>query len=291
MPSIKVVTDSHSSISQEKAEELGITVLPMPFEIDGTEYLEGLNLTREDFFDRLAAGAEVHTSQPVPLEVLRAWDRELENYDQIVYIPISAGLSGSCDTALALAQKKHYKGRVFVVDNGRVATPQYRSVLDAVELVREGYTGAQIKQILENARDKMNIYVAVDNLEHLKKGGRLSPVAAAVGTVLNIKPVLQFDVGALNIYKKCRGFKAARKVMIEAMRQDLQTRFKEYYEKGEVYLLAASSACEEVTADWLQEIHEAFPDMGILYESLPLAISCHIGEGGLGIGCSCRPRR
>lgn len=291
MSTVRIVTDSHSSITQEVARELGITVLAMPFEIDGKDYFEGVDLSREEFFDKLASGAEVHTSQPVPLTVLRAWDELLETYDQIVYIPISSGLSGSCETAQAMAQKKGYKGRVFVVDNGRVSTPMYRSVLDAIELVKEGFDGAQIKELLEAYRDKMNIYIAVDSLEHLRKGGRVSAMAAAVGSVLNIKPVLQFDVGTLNVIKKCRGMKLARKSMIEALKQDFATKFKEFYDQGEIYLLAASSCDEATTESWVKEIKEAFPDMEVLCEQLPLAICCHIGQGGLGVGYSCRPRR
>lgn len=291
MTSIRIMTDSHSSITQEKAEELGITVLPMPFSVGGEDYLEGINLTRDEFFEKLRNGAEVRTSQPVPLTVMRAWDEALKENEQVVYIPISSGLSGSCDTALAMAQKKQYKGKVFVVDNGRVATPQYASVLDALELAEEGYKGNQIKEMLENARDKMNIYVAVDTLEHLKKGGRISALSAAVGSVLNIKPVLQFDVGQLSVYKKCRGFKAAKRAMLEAMKEELEIRFRDFYDRGTIRLLAASSADAETTTEWVQEIKDVFHGLQVMCEPLSMAISCHIGEGGLGIGCSCIPER
>ncbi len=289
MRSIGIVTDSHSSISQQKAAELGISVLPMPFVIDGTEYYEDVTLSREEFYQKLRGGASVSTSQPSVEEVRAIWDEKLAECDEVVYIPISSGLSGSCGTALLLAQKEPYAGRVFVVDNGRVATPQYRTVLDAIELAREGCTGSQIKQRLEAARADMTIYVAVDTLEFLKKGGRISSASAVLGTVLNIKPILQFDVGILHMFQKCRGMKAARKAMIEALRKDFGTKFRRQYEAGDVHLLAATSAGQEETDSWVEEIRKAFPGMDVMCEPLSLGVSCHIGPGGLGIGCSCRP--
>lgn len=219
------------------------------------------------------------------------WDRALKEYEKILYIPISSGLSGSCATAAALAREEPYEGRVLVVDNGRVSTPLHRSVLDCLELIGEGYPAETIREILEEARDKMVIYVGVDTLEHLKKGGRITPAAALLGSVLNIKPVLKFDVGILDSFKKCRGLVKAKKVMIEAMKQDLATRFKEWRDRGEVYLLAATSSSDEETGQWVREIREAFPGLTVMCDDLSLGVSCHIGHGGLGIGCSCRPRR
>lgn len=291
MNSVGIMTDSHSSITQEKAKELGISVLPMPFVIDGTEYLEDVTLSREEFYRKLREGAQVSTSQPPQQTVSDMWDAMLGKYDELVYIPISSGLSGSCSTALSMAQKEQYAGRVFVVDNGRVATPQYRTVLDAIELAREGYGAARIKEMLEAVRADMTIYVAVDMLEYLKKGGRISSATAALGTVLNIKPILQFDVGILHLVQKCRGMKSARKAMIAALRHDFETKFRRQVEAGEVYLLAATSAEPEETDSWVREIEEAFPGMGVMCEPLSLGVSCHIGPGGLGIGCSCRPKR
>lgn len=291
MNRIHIITDSHSSISQETAKKLGITVLPMPFSIDGDCYYEDITLTREEFFKKLASGSDISTSQPVPADVLALWDKALKEYDQVLYIPISSGLSGSCSTATALAMDEPYAGRVFVVDNGRVSTPLHRSILDALELIREGYSAGEIKKILENAKTDMVIYVGVQTLENLKRGGRLTPTAAALATILNIKPVLKFDIGALDTFKKCRGFAKAKRAMLDAMQQDLETRFKEPWEKGEVYLLAASSAGPEETEEWLEEIRQAFPGMDVMYDDLSLGVSCHIGYGGLGIGCSCRPRR
>lgn len=291
MKKVGVVTDSHSGITQKQAREMGILVLPMPFSINGKDYLEDVTLSRTSFFKRLVEGAEVNTSQPSPADVTGIWNKALAEFEEIVYIPISSGLSGSCMTAMALSGGKSYQNRVFVVDNGRVSTPMRRSVMDAMEMVQEGYGAAQIKQMLEAAKARMQIYVAVDTLEYLRKGGRISRTTAAIGTVMNIKPVLKFDIGSLDTYKKCRGFGLAKKAMIEAMRYDLETAFAEEMARGEVYLLAASSASDEVTAAWVREIEAAFPGMEVLCDNLALGISCHIGPNGLGIGCSCRPKR
>lgn len=291
MKPIGVITDSHSGLTQQQAKELGIFVLPMPFYVDDECCYEDITLSRDAFFEKLKSGANISTSQPSPADVMKLWDEALKEYEQVLYIPISSGLSGSCATAAAMAQEEPYEDRVFVVDNGRVSTPLRRSVLDALELIEEGYSAKEIKEMLEAARDKMVIYVGVETLEHLKRGGRVSPATAALGTVLNIKPVLKFDVGTLDTYQKCRGTKKAKKAMIEAMKNDLETKFKEWYDKGEIYLLAASSASEEDTQEWVKEIKEAFPGMEVMCDKLSLGVCCHIGYGGLGIGCSCRPKR
>ena len=291
MSKIGVVTDSNSSISPQRAKELGVKVLPMPFYFGEECFYENVSITKDEFFRRLSSGETVSTSQPSPAEVMQIWDEALKEFDQILYIPISSGLSGSCQTATMLSQEDDYEGKVFVVDNGRVATPQQRTVLDALELIEEGYSAQDIKEMLEEARANMVIYVGVQILENLKRGGRISPATAAIGTVLNIKPVLKFDVGTLDTYAKCRGFQKAKKSMIEAIRNDLDTVFKEWHDKGEAYLLAAGSAPDEDTEKWLAEIKEAFPGMDVLYADLSFGTACHIGYGGLGIGVSCRPRR
>lgn len=291
MKSIGIVTDSHSSISQEQARQLGIRVLPMPFYINDTCYYEDISLTREQFFKELASGAAISTSQPAPPDVMKLWDEALEEYDQILYMPISSGLSGSCATARALAQEEPYEGRVFVVDHGRVSTPLHSYILDTLDLIRDGYSAADIKQILEDSRENMVIYIGVETLEYLKKGGRITPATAALGTILNIKPVLKLDVGTLDLDKKCRGFHKARKLMIESIKHDAETRFKDFYEAGAFSLVAASSAPEDVTADWVAEIQEAFPGIPVLSDNLSLGVCCHIGPGGLGIGFCCKPVR
>lgn len=288
---IGVVTDSHSSITQSEAEKLGIRVVPMPFYCGEECYLEDITLSRREFFEQLSGGVSFTTSQPSPESVMQCWDEALEEFETILYIPISSGLSGSCSFAISMAEEEKYAGKVFVVDNGRVSTLLHRSVLDALELIEEGYRVEQVQEMLEAARDKMVIYVGVQTLEHLKRGGRISPATAALGTMLNIHPVLKFDVGTLDTYKKCRGVAKAKKVMIDAIRYDMEHAFRKWYEKGEIYLLAASSAGDETTAEWIAEIQEAFPGMDVMCDDLSLGVSCHIGPGGLGIGCSCRPNR
>lgn len=287
---VGVMTDSHSGISREEADRLGIRVLPMPFYIEEECYYEDVTISRDEFYDKLKKGYSVSTSQPAPESVMNMWDEMLEEYEQIVYIPISSGLSGSCSTATALSMEEKYEGKVFVVDNGRVSTPMHRSVLDAIELADQGMGAKEMKQILEDAKEDMVIYIGVSTLEYLKKGGRIKPAVAAVGTVLNIKPVLKFGTGVLDTYKKCRGFANAKREMITAMKNELETNFKEQYEKGEVYLVAASSASKEVTDQWVSDIKAAFPEMDIMCDELSLGVACHIGYDGLGIGCSCKPR-
>lgn len=288
---IGIMTDSHSGIREEEARRLGVRVLPMPFYLDDVCHYENVDLTREEFFRRVREGAKVSTSQPSPESVSRMWDEMLEEYDEILYIPISSGLSGACSTAYAMAQDKPYQGRVHVVDNGRVSTPQHRSVLDALELREEGYDASAIRKILERHRADMVIYVGVSTLEFLRRGGRITAASAALGSLLNIKPILKFDVGILDTYRKCRSFHAVKKELLEAMRHDLDTRFQKQCESGGVYLLAASSASPEETQEWVREIEEAFPGMPVLCDELSLGVSCHIGPGGLGIGCSVRPER
>lgn len=291
MRTIGIATDSHSGITQEEAEELGIMVLPMPFFIEEQCYYEEVSITREEFFEYLNNGQKVSTSQPSPEAVMELWRKGLVKYEKLLYIPMSSGLSGSCNTAKMLAEEDEFANRVFVVDNGRVSTPLHRSILDALEMIEEGYSAEEIKGLLEESRAQMTIYLSVETLEYLKKGGRITPATAAIGTILNIKPVLKFDVGILETYRKCRGMKKARREMIDAVKLDFETTFHEQYDNGEVYLLAASSADEKITKEWLEEIQASFPDMEILCDKLSLGLSCHTGEGALGIGCSCRPKR
>lgn len=291
MKKVGVATDSHSGILPNIAEKLGIRVLPMPFYVEEECYYEGVSITREQFFEYLKEDKKVSTSQPSPESVMEFWREGLKEYEQILYIPMSSGLSGSCYTAMALAQDEEFEDKVFVVDNGRISTPLHRSILDALEMTEEGLDAPQIKMILEENKSNMSIYIAVETLDNLKKGGRISPATAALGTLLNIKPILKLGTEVLDTYKKSRGMKKAKKEMIEAMQNDFETTFREYYEKGEVYLMVASSADEHTTQEWIEEIKEAFPGMEVMWDYLSLGISCHTGEGALGIGCSCRPRR
>ena len=291
MKKVGIATDSHSGILPDVAETLGISVLPMPFYVEEECYYEGVSITREQFFAYLREDKKVSTSQPSPEAVMAFWREGLKEYEQLVYIPMSSGLSGSCYTAMALAQEDEFENKVFIVDNCRIATPLHRSILDALELAEEGLDAERIRSILEANKDNMAIYIAVETLDNLKKGGRISPATAALGSLLNIKPILKLGTEVLDTYKKSRGMKKAKKEMIEALRNDFETTFHEAYEKGEVYLMAASSADEQTTQEWVEEIKEAFPGMEVMCDYLTLGISCHTGEGALGIGCSCRPRR
>ena len=284
-----ILTDSHSGITQEEAKKLGIYVLPMPFYINDQCHYEGKDISREEFIELLKNDANVSTSQPSPEAVMNLWDEILKEYEELVYIPISSGLSGSCSTAMAMAQNDDYEGKVFVVDNGRVSTPMKQSVLDAIELLNEGCSAKEIKNRLEDAKGKMGIFVAVDDLKYLKKGGRISSSVALVGGMLKVKPILKFDIGTLDSFKNCRGLIKAKTVMIEEVKRIVTTDYAEDFEKGNVHILAASSADEEETKKWVNEIQEAFPGIKVLWDYLPMGITCHIGPGGLGIGYSVRP--
>ena len=289
MKSIGIITDSHSGITQEEAKQLGIWVLPMPFYIDGECYLEGINLTREEFFEKLEGGSAIATSQPSPADVCDVWDWALKEFEKVLYLPLSSGLSGSCETAMALARDEQYEGKILVVDHGQISTPLHQMVLDTLELIEKGYSAEQIKEILESGKDRMMIYIGVETLEYLKRGGRVTPAAAAIGSVLSIKPVLKLETGKLDSFKKCRGFSKVKKTMIEAMKQEMDTRFADALADGQLRLLAASSADKEETENWVKEIEDAFPGMKVFCDPLSLGVSCHTGAGALGIGCSVAP--
>lgn len=291
MRKIGIATDSHSGVTPAMAKDMGIRVLPMPFYVDEECYYEEVSITRAEFFEQLNADKKVSTSQPSPEAVMEFWREGLKEYEQIIYIPMSSGLSGSCGTAIMLAQDEEFEGKVLVVDNGRVSTPLVRAIMDAQEMVEEGLSAERIKEVLEAEKDKMSIYIAVETLEFLQKGGRISATTAALGTVLNIKPILKLGVGVLDTYKKSRGMKKAKKEMLEAIQNDLDVTFKEYHDRGEAYLLVATSANEETTNAWVEEVKAAFPGMDVLAGNLSLGICCHTGEGALGVGISCRPKR
>lgn len=282
---IGIATDSHSGISQEEAAKLGVLVLPMPFYFGEECYYEGISITREDFFTRLEAGQSVSTSQPSPESVMALWREGLTRFDKLIYIPMSSGLSGSYSTAKMLAEEEEFEGKVFVVDSGRVSTPLHRMVLDGLELIDQGCSAEEVFALLESFHDKMCIYVAVDTLEHLKRGGRVSSASAAIGSLLNIKPILRFDVGMLESVHKSRGMKKARRTMLETFQQELEQTYPEGYAQR-VHLLAASSADAETTKAWKEEIQEFFPGMEVQSDDLSLGLSCHIGPNGLGVAYS-----
>ncbi len=290
MSRIGVATDSHSSITAADAERLGVFVLPAPFNMDGKLYHEGVTLSRSEFFQKQLAGAEITTSQPSIPELSQLWDKALQTYDKILYIPISSGLSGSYNTAAILASEEQYEGRVFPVDNGRVSVPQYCTILDAIDLIDKGLPAEKIKEVLEQYKAEEVIYVAINDIRHLKKGGRISSTAAIAASILNIKPIMKFDVGTIDLYKKSRGMNQAKREMFAAIRHDLETRFKFWYEKGDFYLMTATAVSEAEDAAFVEEVKAAFPGIPVLSGLLGLATCTHIGYGGLGIGVSCKPR-
>ena len=239
MGKVVILTDSSSGIRQAEAQQLGISVLPMPFIINGETLFEDINLTQDTFYEHLTDGAEISTSMPAVGDLTDRWDELLKEYDEIVYIPLSSGLSSSCETATALSMDDEYEGKVFVVNNQRISVTQKQSVFDAIRLAESGKSGKEIKDILEDAKFQSSIYIMVDTLYYLKKGGRITPAAAAIGTVLNLKPVLQIQGEKLDAYAKVRGKKQAKRVMMKAMQEDWDTRFKKYVESGEMCLQMA----------------------------------------------------
>ena len=281
-----IMTDSHSGILNEEAERLGIKVLPMPFYIEEKVYREGVDLSREEFYDMLRKGTDVSTSQPSLVDVAEMWKEMLKEYEEIVYIPLSSALSGSCMAAMAMANEDEFAGKVFVVDNGRVATPMHRSVLDAVEMTEKGYSAAEIKKILEETREKMTIYIGLSTLEYLKKGGRITPAAAALGTLLKLKPVLQIQGEKLDAFAKARGKASAKKIMLKAMQDDLDTRFAEFAKDGKMHMEVAYSGNPEEAEEWAALVKETFPQFDFHMDPLSLSVACHIGHGALAIATS-----
>lgn len=277
MGRIAIVTDSNSGITQEKAKELGVHVLPMPFYIDGELFLEDITLTQEEFYKRLKADCDISTSQPSPGDVMELWDKLLEEYDEVVHIPMSSGLSSSCETAIMLSQD--YEGKVQVVNNQRISVTQLQSVLDAQKLATEGKSAAEIKQILEEEKLESSIYITVDTLKYLKKGGRVTPAGAAIGAVLNLKPVLQIQGEKLDAYAKVRGWKQAKKTMMDAMEKDILHRFG----NKNMGLFAAYTCSEEEAEKWKQELEDRFSDYHVTMYPLSLSVACHIGPGALAI--------
>ena len=279
---IAVVTDSNSGITQAQAKEMGITVLPMPFMIDGETYYEDITLTQEQFYQRLKDNSDISTSQPTPDSIMKLWDELLKEYDQIVHIPMSAGLSGSCATAMMLAGEDEYEGNVFVVDNHRISVTQYQSVKDAMMLADMGMDGAQIKKRLEETAADSVIFVTVDTLKYLKKGGRITPAAAALGTLLRIKPVLIILGEKLDSFAKTRTMKQAKTLMMNAIQKELDERLHDS-ECKDCHLAIAHSDNEEAALEFKKEVEERFPDADIYLAPLSLSIACHIGPGSLAL--------
>lgn len=281
MKKIAIVTDSNSGITQKQGKEMGIYVLPMPFFIDGELFLEDITLSQEEFYQKLGDDSDISTSQPAPGDLLDLWDKLLKEHDEVVHIPMSSGLSGSCENAVILSAD--YEGRVQVVDNQRISVTQVQSVLDALKLREEGKSALEIKQILEKEKLEASIYITVDTLKYLKKGGRITPAAAALGTVLNLKPVLQIQGEKLDAFAKVRGWRAAKRTMLKAIETDLKERFAG---KEDQMVLGMAYTCgKEEAQAWKQEIHERFPQYEIIEGPLSLSVACHIGAGAMAVTC------
>ena len=279
---IAVVTDSNSGITQAQAKEMGVAVLPMPFMIDGETYYEDITLTREQFYQRLKDNADIATSQPTPDSILKMWDKLLKEYDQIIHIPMSSGLSGSCSTAMMLAGEGEYEGKVFVVDNRRISVTQYQSVKDAQMLAAMGMDGTQIKKRLEETAADSVIFITVDTLKYLKKGGRITPAAAALGTLLKIKPVLIILGEKLDSFAKARTMKQAKTMMMNAIQKELDGRLHDS-ECRNCHLAIAHTDNEEAALEFKKEVEERFPNADVYMAPLSLSIACHIGPGSLAV--------
>lgn len=283
MSKVAIVTDSNSGITQACAKELGISVLPMPFYINGRLYYEDIDLTQEQFYKALGEDAEISTSQPSPGDVTDLWDGLLKEYDEVVHIPMSSGLSSSCQTAMMLADD--YDGKVQVVNNQRISVTQRQSVLDAMAMAEKGYTAKQIKDKLEETKFESSIYITLSTLYYLKKGGRITPAAAALGTLLKLKPVLQIHGEKLDAFSKCRTLKQAKQTMINAVLDDFVKRFGSS-EKGEnMYIEIAYSGEPDEGKLFYDEVKALFPEHDIVMNPLSLSVSCHIGPGAVALAC------
>lgn len=278
--SIGIVTDSNSGITSKEANEWGVTVIPMPFYINGELYYEGLTLNQKEFYKFLEDNLDVNTSQPSPGDVMKTWDEVLKEKEYIIYIPMSSSLSGTYETAVMLAEE--YEGKVFVVNNRRISVTQLQSVKDAINLVKKGKSAKEIKEILEDRQYQASIYIVPDTLDYLKKGGRLTPAVASFAKVLNIKPVLQIQGEKLDAFKKVRGMKQAKRAMKEAIADDIKNRFSDI---PSMKIYAAYTGEKEIGDAWKLELEEAFPSYNIEAYPLSLSVSCHIGPGALGIAC------
>ena len=283
MSKVAVLTDSNSGITQVDAKELGVYVIPMPFFINNETYYEDIDLTQEQFYEKLVDGVDISTSMPMVGSVTDTWDKLLQEYDEIVYVPMSSGLSSSCETAYMLSQD--YDGKVQVVNNQRISVTQRQSVMDAKELAENGKSAAEIKEILEQHKMESSIYIMVDTLSYLKKGGRITPAAAALGTLLRLKPVLQIQGERLDAFAKARTVKQAKSIMIEAMKKDFKERF-ESEDGSKMHLEMAHTHDLAQAEQFKKEVQEAFPNNEIIMQPLSLSVSCHIGPGAIAIACS-----
>ena len=283
MSKVAVVTDSNSGITQMAGKEMGVFVLPMPFMIGEDTFYEDISLTQEAFYEKLGAGENISTSQPSPESVLELWDSVLKEYDELVHIPMSSGLSGSCQSAMMLAED--YDGRVQVVNNQRISVTQRQSVLDALALAEKGKNAAQIREYLEEDKFNSSIYIMLDTLYYLKKGGRITPAAAALGTLLKLKPVLQIQGEKLDAFAKARSVNQGKSIMINAVRSDIENRFGGFTEDRHIWLEIAYTKDRAAAEEFAQEVSQAFPGYDIHMDPLSLSVACHIGPGALALAC------
>ena len=279
MAKVAIVTDSNSGITQSQAKELGIYVVPMPFMINNEEFFEDINLTQEQFYEKLTGNAEVSTSQPTPDSLMTLWDELLKEYDEIVYIPMSSGLSGSCQSAFMLAGEE-YEGKVFVVDNQRISVTQRQSAIDAKAMADAGFSAEEISKKLFETKFESSIYIMLDTLYYLKKGGRITPAAAALGTLLRLKPVLQIQGEKLDAFAKARTTSQGKSIMINAIKADIENRFGGMDAK-DFHIACAYTQDREAAEAWKKELAEAFPGFDIHMDPLSLSVACHIGPGAL----------
>ena len=283
MSKVIIMTDSNSGITQTQAKEMGVVVLPMPFYINEEMFYEDIDLSQEQFYEKLQAGGDIKTSMPLVGDVTDKWDELLKEYDEVVYIPMSSGLSSSCETAYMLSQD--YDGKVEVVNNQRISVTMRQSVLDATNLAHAGKSAKEINDILEAAKVDSSICIMVDTLTYLKKGGRITPAAAALGTLLKLKPVLQIQGEKLDAFAKARTVKQAKNIMIEAMKSDFEKRF-DSADGRNINLEMAYTDDLEAALAFKEEVQAAFPENEIVLNPLSLSVSCHIGPGALAIACS-----
>jgi DegV family protein with EDD domain len=282
---VAIVTDSNSGLTTFEAYENGITVIPMPFMIGGENYLEGIDITQDEFYTKLENNITISTSQPEPGVIIDTWNRLLKDYESIVHIPMSSGLSSSCATAMALSED--FGTRVQVVDNRRISVTQMQSVLDARTLANNGLNAVQIKKKLLEESDESLIYIMVDTLKYLKKGGRITPAAAAIGTVLGLKPVLQIKGDKLDAFSKARNYASGKKIMLQSMLENINANYSACEDICPVNLYIAYSGSAAQADIFKQEARQAVPEYGeITMKPLPLSISCHIGPGAVAIAYS-----
>ena len=283
MAKIAIVTDSNSGITQAEGKKIGIYVLPMPFMIDEVTYYEDIDLTQEQFYEKLKSGANIATSQPSPDSVTSLWDKLLQEYDEIVHIPMSSGLSGSCQSDMAFAAD--YDGRVQVVNNQRISVTQRQSALDALQLAAADKDAAQIKEFLENDKFNSSIYIMLDTLYYLKKGGRITPAAAAIGTMLRLKPVLTIQGEKLDAFAKARTTSQGKTMMINAIKKDINERFGGMTEDKHIWLQIAYTHDRAAAEQFRTEVEAEFPGYDIHIDPLSLSVACHIGPGSLALAC------